>query len=393
MNKIKLRKSTKDIKALNKAKDLSKHIKYMYVKTKEKAEETQKVNADNPHSYATQSVSNSVKEVSSSAAHRVERFGRKSVEKAPDTIRNAKAGAAKIKQRVQNTVKTIKTRRSTQNASRASKNAGKAASNAVKTSQQAAQTTVKTAQATLKASQKAAQTARATAKAAARTAKATAKAVVTAVKATVAAVKGLITLIAAGGWIAVVIILIICMVALLVSSPFGIFSANEKTEPGNMTLSAVIAQVNQEFNDKIEQIKSENPHDEVDGIAAPQNWKDVLAVYAVKYSTNSENPIVVATIDNQKYEAITSVFWDMNKITFSVEDKELDTSQAKESTNLPNPSSQTESKKILHIVVSTKSSSEMASYYYFNLYQKNQLNELLSNKYENMWLQLLNTNN
>lgn len=392
MPDIKTKSNVKDIKSLNKSSYL-KNMKSAFIKTKEKAEETQKVDADNPHSYATQSVSDSVKEVSGSAAHKVERFGRKSVEKAPDTIRSSKAGAAKIKQRIQNTAKTIKTKRAAQNASHASKNTGKAAKNAVKTSKHAAQSTVKTAQATLKAYQKAAQTARATAKAAARTAKATAKAVVAAVKATVAAVKGLITLIAAGGWIAVVIILIICMVALLVSSPFGIFSANEKTEPGSMTLSAVIAQVNQEFNDKIEQIKSENPHDEVDGIVAPQNWKDVLAVYAVKYSTNSENPIEVATIDNQKCGAIKSVFWDMNEIEFLIEDKEMESSQNTQSTDLTNLSSQTGSRKTLHIIVSTKNSLEMASYYGFSSNQKNQLNELLGDEYENMWLQLLNTNN
>jgi len=49
LNKIKLRKSTKDIKTLDKVKDFSKHMKCSYVKTKEKAEEKQKTDTDNFH--------------------------------------------------------------------------------------------------------------------------------------------------------------------------------------------------------------------------------------------------------------------------------------------------------------------------------------------------------
>ena len=43
---------------------------------------------------------------------------------------------------------------------------------------------------------------------------------IAAVKATIAAVKGLIAAIAAGGWVAVVIILLICLIALIVGSCF-----------------------------------------------------------------------------------------------------------------------------------------------------------------------------
>lgn len=56
MNRIKLRKSTKDIKVFDKAKDLSKHIKFSYVKTKEKAEENHETYCDTPQAYCIRGV-------------------------------------------------------------------------------------------------------------------------------------------------------------------------------------------------------------------------------------------------------------------------------------------------------------------------------------------------
>lgn len=70
---------------------------------------------------------------------------------------------------------------------------------------------------------KAAQTARAAAKAAATSIKAAAKATVVAVKSTIAAIKGLGAIIAAGGWVAVLIIVIICAVTMIVGARVGSF--------------------------------------------------------------------------------------------------------------------------------------------------------------------------
>ena len=130
---------------------------------------------------------------------------------------------------------TIKTARSAKKASertashaiktaeRSSRRAIKTTQRTAKTTAQAAKTVQKTAQATTKAAQRTVQAARTTAKAAATTAKAAAKATVAAIKAAIAAIQALVTAIAAGGWVAVVIILILCLVGLLIASPFGVF--------------------------------------------------------------------------------------------------------------------------------------------------------------------------
>lgn len=94
------------------------------------------------------------------------------------------------------------------------------AAKGMKIVQHSVQTAQKTAQAAAKATQKAAQAARTATKAAAAGIKAAAKATVTAVKSTIAAVKGLGAIIAAGGWVAVLIIVIICAVAMIIGTCF-----------------------------------------------------------------------------------------------------------------------------------------------------------------------------
>ena len=384
MSNIKFHKSVKNIKTLDKSKDVSNHMKNAFIKTKEKFVENSQIDHDSPHAYATESVSTKVKDISSSTSYKIEKLGRQSLKKAPETLREAKTGAIHIKQRIHKISKSIKTKKAVKTANN-SKTAGKTAVKTVKTSKQTAQASVKTVQATMKASQKAAQTAKAAAKATAQTAKVTAKAVVAAVKTTVAAVKGLITLIAAGGWVAVVIILVICMVALLVLSPFGVFYSNDKTDSGNMTITSAIEQINNDFSAEIERIKADNPHDKVDGITAPQNWKEVLAIYAVKYSTDPNNPIEVASINKEKFEAIKTIFWDMNSISFTFETIEPVFISSDQST-----SEQPSSKIILHMIIKNKSCSEIAAQYTFNPEQYEQLNELMKPEYYDMWDALLN---
>ena len=75
-----------------------------------------------------------------------------------------------------------------------------------------------TAKASMKASQKAAMMLKRTAQAAIKLAKVAIKATVEAVKATIAILKETIAIIIAGGWVAVLIILIVCMAAVVVNS-------------------------------------------------------------------------------------------------------------------------------------------------------------------------------
>ena len=146
---------------------------------------------------------------------------RKPVNLGGPNTRPARDGGRKI-------VKTVRSGRKTAEctAKQAIKTAEHSSRQAVNTAQQTVKTAQRSAQTAVKATQRGVQATRATAKAAATTAKATAKATAAAIKAAIAATQELIAAIAAGGWVVLVVVLIICIVGLLIASPFGIFFAD-----------------------------------------------------------------------------------------------------------------------------------------------------------------------
>lgn len=207
--------------------------------------------------------------------------GSKATEITKDTaskIRTKNTAAKAVKGKPQKAVKTAsRSMKGVKNSAKGIKTAQRSA----KTAQQAA----KTAQATAKAAQKAAQAAKATAKATIAGVKAAVRVTIAAVKATIAAVKGLIAAIAAGGWVAVVIILLICLIALIVGSCFGLFFGSDSTGTGTSVTQAVTT-LNGEFQAHIQEIEDSNSHNRVeftsnDGVLSI-NWEDVLAVFSAK---------------------------------------------------------------------------------------------------------------
>ena len=108
------------------------------------------------------------------------------------------------------------------------------------------------------------------------------------------ATKALITAIAACGWIAVLVILIICLLALIVGSVFGIFFPSEPSPDTGQTIYSVIAEIDGEFTDLLGSIISSIPHDLLDMSGSRALWKHVLAIYTVKTVTDPDNPMDVA---------------------------------------------------------------------------------------------------
>lgn len=110
----------------------------------------------------------------------------------------------------------------------------------------------------------------------------TVKAVIKAIKMMVIALKNLLYLLIAGGWISVVIIIVICMIGFLINSVFGIFFSNDY-DANSKSMVQVISELNTDFMNKITTIQQENPYEEYDIEGSRANWKDVLAVYVAKY--------------------------------------------------------------------------------------------------------------
>ena len=174
------------------------------------------------------------------------RHGAASRSSAPDVSQTAKSQLIKTRQQGQKMIKT--TVRNTEKAVKSTaKGTIKTAENGVKTAQATSKTAIKTteqtaktaqaAAASAKTAQKAAQAARATAKATAEATKASVKATIAAVKAIIAGTKALITALIAGGWIAIVIILIVVLLGCAVSL-FGGGSSSTSYTPVSAEVEA-----------------------------------------------------------------------------------------------------------------------------------------------------------
>ncbi|SBW00873.1 conserved hypothetical protein [uncultured Eubacteriales bacterium] len=308
--------------------------------------------------------------------------------KAPPPIGNTAESAGKSAKAVKSTAKGFKdTAKGTiKTAKKSVKTSEQAAKQAVKTAQQAAKTAHKTAQASAKAAKTAERAARAAVKAASRAAKAAARGITAMVKATIAAAKGLIAAVAAGGWVAVLVIVIICMIGLLAGSIFGIFFSNEPNPDTGQTVSSVMAEIDTEYTGRIDNIIASNTHDYLEMSGARASWKDVLVVYAVRTAADPGNPLAVAVMDDEKAAILRSVFWDMNAVDHWTESIEHSDSYIDDDGT---EQADTWTEYILHITVSHKTPEEMAAQYGFNDEQRELLDELLKPEYISLWNALL----
>ena len=169
--------------------------------------------------------------------------------------------------------------------------------------------------------QHAKQAARAAGKTAQETVKRVADMVMAGLKALWAVAHTMVAAIAAGGTVAVLVVVIICMIALVIGSGFGIFFAAESAGDG-MSLADAITQLNGEYQDRLEEIEKDHPHDRLaitsnDGSYAIA-WQDVLAVFAARTS-GAEDGAPVAYLDEANLERMRQIMWDMNEVTWEVE--------------------------------------------------------------------------
>lgn len=227
------------------------------------------------------------------------------------TVRKAPARTVKG---ASNTVKTVE------------KSAKVTTKAAAKTAKETAKAAEKTAQAAKVAAERAAQAAKAAAQAAVKIAQVVAKAIVAAAKAIAAAVKELAAAIAAGGWVSVIVIAVVAVVALLVCSAFGLFAHEDTT--GCKPMSEIIAEINSEYHERMENDALAidiGSYDalmisyigEGDGESPVNNWNDVLAVFAVCCTTDEVDPIQVMELTDISIDYIRNIFYQMNTYTLT----------------------------------------------------------------------------
>lgn len=304
-----------------------------------------------------------------------------------------------------NTVSTVK--QVPQRAVKSTEKTVKTADRTVKTTKTTVKTAEKTAEKTAKTAEKAAKAAKEAAvkaaQAAAKAAEYTAKAIEAAVKAIIAAVKELIAAIAAGGWVAVVVILIVALVALIVASCFGLFWSND-TSTGT-PMSAIISSIDQAYQSKIDKaakrLEDEIDHDEFEIVyrgdnndgdsVAVYNWNDVLAVYAVLYTTG-DNQVVMIEPSDETERKLSEVFNVMNRVTITYEIKEEVPEDAPKPTPDPDgntPDPETVTVLIVNVHQYAMTYKEAARHYGFDENQMQMLEEMMSPAYYSYYAALI----
>ncbi len=206
----------------------------------------------------------------------------------------------------------------------------------------------------------------------------TAQAASRALRAILTAARSLMSALMAGGSTVVSLVLVICLIGLLVASPFGIFFSGEDSGTG-YTMPETVTTLNGEFAARIEQIKVENPYDELDmdnagSAAVISNWRDVLAIYAVRTTTDAASPDEVATLTEEKLGVLREVFWDMNAVSYWLE--------------TVSGGEDADDTVILHITVTVKDHLQMADEYHLSDEQRSLLAELMEPEYQELFMAL-----
>ena len=188
-------------------------------------------------------------------------------------------------------------------------------------------------------------------------------------KGVASAVSSLLT--AGGGAVVLVLFLTVILVAAIVASPFGILFSNESRETGVVPISAAVAQVNYEYNERLEELQTADSYDSISVTGQSADWVEVLAVFAVKVAGSDDvDAADVATMDADRIARLKAVFWDMTTIAHRIE-------------VIDHPGSGDDdgwTERNLYITITAKTAEEMKTAYHFNRNQIAALDELLEQR-------------
>jgi len=269
----------------------------------------------------------------------------------------------------------------------------------IKTAQRTVKQSAKTVKYTAKTASQLFIRAKQVARATYTTIKASIKATITMIKALVSATKALVAFIVAGGWVAVIIIVLLALIMLILQSPFGMFFNDG--DDTTMSISDCVVQLESEYANKITEIIAEagdvteirySGDSDADTLK-PYNMIDVLGVFAVKINLDEDNPMDLLVMNEQKYNILQDIFWNMNSIDYTIEqivpDEPIPTpsptpSSDPEATPEPTP----EPEMALVISVTALSYQDGAENYHFGNKKMQILEELMSAEYYPYFMEL-----
>ena len=183
------------------------------------------------------------------------------------------------------------------------------------------------------------------------------------------------------GGVAVISVILVCLIALMTGSPFGVFMSTEDTGTG-YTLTSVVQDINAEYLAEIEKIKMDNPHDSFEMEQPLFNWREILAVYSVIVSGYSD----AVTFDEDKAALLKEVFWtftDIEHETTQYEDIETTLIYDDEGNRQEQETIVVKTK--LAIQTEINSLRDVRLSYGFDVSQTDQLHEILSEENQSLW--------
>jgi len=217
----------------------------------------------------------------------------------------------------------------------------------------------------------------------------TAVAVRSAIRNFLADLQSLTAVLAAGAGAALGIVLIICLVAFVSGSAYGIFFAADAPNAASVTVREAVETLTAEYRDRLEEISDTVQHDRQDITANDDvyyiRWQDVLAVFS-SYVAGSEQGAPVAALTEEQVDKLRKIMWAMNAVDYSTRAE----TAVIETTDKNGKSTTTEiTETVLVIELTHKTPDEMAADYHFTTRQNTYLQLLQDPQYEELWAELL----
>ena len=193
-------------------------------------------------------------------------------------------------------------------------------------------------------------------------------------------------IIASGGGFVLIILVIILLIAGMFGSAFGFLFSNEtpKTEE-SMSVNSAVNFLDNEIDEEIARIKSSTDYDTVRIDNRNVVWREVLSVYTV-VTTNRENKFNIMEMNNQNYEKLSEIFWEVVEVEHYTENYKVRYTTTDENGNKV---TKTKTKTRLIINVQAMSIEEMMEHYNMSKSEKKQVEQMMDGQFDEMWNAIL----
>ena len=199
----------------------------------------------------------------------------------------------------------------------------------------------------------------------------------------------LTAILAAGAGAALGIVIVICLVAFVSGSAYGIFFAADAPNAASVTVREAVETLTEEYRDRLEEISDTVQHDRQDITANDDvyyiRWQDVLAVFS-SYVAGSEQGAPVAALTEEQVDKLREIMWAMNAVDYATH---AETAVIK-TTDKNGKATTTEiTETVLVIRLTHKTPDEKAADYHFTTRQNNYLQLLQDPQHEELWAEML----